>query len=163
MSKTSNNNPAPLRAADIETIIKISESIHTIADIPANLALEANKQWKAIRHTQLIQHLTEFRVGVEAEAGVAVANIPTSLGLALADVTEALNIKEPLDLMHVLGADTYLAIYEDPIPYQLPEPWYITVRDLLTKLQDTTISKGLDRLREAWRRRQAPKPEALAR
>jgi len=107
-----------------------------IANIPTHLAIKAHDQWQTIRHAQLIQRLTEFRVGVEAEAGIGIANIETNLGLALADVAEALGIEEHSDLLQILGGGTYLAVYKDPIPYQIATPPPHKARLLLAKLQE---------------------------
>lgn len=98
--------------------------------------------------TKLATLLTKFRIEVETEAKTGIANIETNLALALADMAEALGIKDPEVLLQVLGDEAYLAVYVDPIPYQLPGPpahhgW----RLLLAKLRDT------------WRGRWTGEPE----
>lgn len=81
--------------------------------------------------------LIQFRIEVEAEAKTSIANIPTTLGLALADITEILGIWEPEDMLKILGPDAYLAVYWDPIPYRPAHPPLHKVHLLLAKLRDT--------------------------
>lgn len=117
----------------------------TIADIPASLALEAHEQWKTIRHTQLIERLTQFHIDIETQTGAGIMNIETNLGLALADIAEALDVKEPEDLLKILGSEAYLAIYWDPIPYRPAPPPLHRVRLLLAQLRDTWRGKWGDK------------------
>ena len=145
MSKTSN------AAADIATITQIAKSIQAdintilpIADVPTNLALEAHKRREAINRAQLIERLRDFRIEVEMEAETSINNIPTDLGLALADVTEALGIEEPDQLRHILGPATYLATYVDPIPYQPAHPPLHKVYLILAKVRDIWQGKWMD-------------------
>ena len=91
--------------------------------------------------------LTQFRIDVEVEAEMPITQITTDLGLALADVAEALGITDHEDLLQVLGDEAYLAAYEDPIPYRLSRPPHHAVNLLLAKLRE--IEKWITAKREA--------------
>jgi len=103
-----------------------------------------------IETAKRIETLREFRLDVEAEANIGLADIETNLALALADIAETLGIKEPDHLRRVLGSKAYLQIYVDPIPYRPKGSPHNKALLLLAKIRDIYHGK--------WGSR--PKPEA---